>query len=228
MRQGLDIGETNYDYNDTIMRDLVYAQSIPARVGIRPGTVVNVMISRGPSTRFTMMPNLIALDVETARVRVENAGLVLGIVRYREDETYIPNTVIEQAVSPYAQVAEGAAIDITIAKAPGTTPEGSSQTSPSELLNDAGPQVKNLNSTAPARPVAPMAASRPSPPKTSAPKPNKPAAAKTAKPTATTTKPATKPNATKPNVVKPNQPVAAKPHKATVPKTDPAKPSTPK
>jgi beta-lactam-binding protein with PASTA domain len=224
MRQGLDIGETNYDYNDTIMRDLIYAQSIPARVGIRPGTVVDVMISRGPSTRFTMMPNLIALDVETARVRVENAGLVLGIVRYREDETYVPNTVIEQAVSPYAQVAEGAAIDITIAKAPGTTPEGTSQAPPNGNLNDAGPQVRNLNSTTPARPVAPMVAPRPFSPKPAAPKPSAP---KTTKPAAPkTNRPAVKPAGTKTIAPKQNSPgsnqkLTAKPHKPAPPKNDP-------
>ncbi len=114
MRNGFDLGEVTYEHNDTIMKDLIYAQSIPAKVGARPGTVVDVMISRGPSTRFTMMPNLLSLDLEQARVRLANAGLVLGVVRYKEDPTYIKNTVIEQGVSPYAQVAQGAAVDVTI------------------------------------------------------------------------------------------------------------------
>jgi serine/threonine-protein kinase len=149
MRQGFDIGDVTYEYNDTIMRDLIYWQSIPPKVGARPTTLVDVMISRGPSTRFTMMPNLIALDVETARVRVENAGLVLGIVRYKEDETYIPNTVIEQAITPYAQEAEGAAIDITIAKAPGTIPEPPVK-SDEEDDEDDGRMVKNIHSNTPA------------------------------------------------------------------------------
>jgi beta-lactam-binding protein with PASTA domain len=114
MRVGFDLGEIEFDYNDTIMRDLIYAQSIPPKVGARPGTIVDVMVSRGPSTRFTMMPNLISLDVEQARVRLQNAGLVLGIIRYKEDPAYLPNTVIEQAISPYSQVAQGAAIDVTV------------------------------------------------------------------------------------------------------------------
>jgi beta-lactam-binding protein with PASTA domain len=119
MRVGFDLGEIEYDYNDTIMRDLIYAQSIPPKVGARPTTVVDVMVSRGPSTRFTMMPNLISLDVEQARVRLQNAGLVLGIIRYKDDPAYLPNTVIEQAISPYSQVAQGAAIDVTVSSAGG-------------------------------------------------------------------------------------------------------------
>ncbi|MBC8145954.1 MAG: PASTA domain-containing protein [bacterium] len=119
MRVGFDLGEIEYDYNDTIMRDLIYAQSIPPKVGARPATTVDVMVSRGPSTRFTMMPNLISLDVEQARVRLQNAGLVLGIIRYKDDPAYLPNTVIEQTISPYSQVAQGAAIDVTVASPAG-------------------------------------------------------------------------------------------------------------
>lgn len=122
MRVGFDLGEIEYDYNDTIMRDLIYAQSIPPKVGARPGTTVDVMVSRGPSTRFTMMPNLISLDVEQARVRLQNAGLVLGIIRYKDDPAYIANTVIEQSISPYAQVAQGAAIDVTVTSPTGGAP----------------------------------------------------------------------------------------------------------
>jgi serine/threonine-protein kinase len=196
MRQGFDIGEVSYEYNDTIMRDLIYWQGIPPKVGSRPGTLIDVMISRGPSTRFTMMPNLIALDVETARVRVENAGLVLGIVQYREDETYIPNTVIEQAIAPYAQVAEGAAINITIARAPGTMPEIQSDEG-----DDSGPTVKNLGPpsaphTSPAAPpkrpaVTPKKSA--TTPKTSVTTPKKKPAPTPKKPATTPKKPATPP-----------------------------------
>lgn len=114
MRMGLELGEVIYDHNDTIMKGLVFAQNIPARVGARPGTVVDVMVSRGPSARFTMMPNLLSLDIDQARSRLENAGLVLGVIRFKDDPAFVKNTVIEQGVTPYAQVAQGAAIDLTI------------------------------------------------------------------------------------------------------------------
>lgn len=138
MRKGFDVGEVAYEYNDTIMRDLIYSQGIPPKVGARPGARVDVMISRGPSTRFTMMPNLISLDVETARVRLQNAGLVLGIIRSKEDPTYITNTVIEQETPPYGKVAEGAAVDITIAKPPGSDPPEVEGDEP-EVSNDLSP-----------------------------------------------------------------------------------------
>jgi len=114
MRSGLELGEVIYDHNDTIMKGLVFAQNIPARLGARPGTIVDVMVSRGPSTRFVMMPNLLSLDIDQARARLENAGLVLGVVRYKDDPVYVKNTIIEQGFAPYAQVAQGAAVDLTI------------------------------------------------------------------------------------------------------------------
>lgn len=113
MRQGFEVGEVAYEQNDTIMRDLVYAQSVPPKVGARPGTKINLFISRGPSTRYTMMPNLVGLSLDQARTRLENAGLTLGVVRKKRSD-FERNAVIEQSVSPYAQVAERAAVNVTI------------------------------------------------------------------------------------------------------------------
>jgi serine/threonine-protein kinase len=145
MRNGFDIGEITYEHNDTIMKDLVYAQSILPKQAARPGAVVDVMISRGPTTRFTMMPNLLSLDIEQARARLENAGMVLGIVKYKDDPTYVKNTVIEQGIAPYAQVAQGAAVDVTVSGTP--DPDESSMGDESE----APPEVQNIMP----RPVAP-------------------------------------------------------------------------
>ena len=53
--------------------------------------------------------------------------LVLGIIRYKDDPAYLPNTVVEQAISPYSQVAQGAAIDVTV-----TSPGGGAAAPPEE------------------------------------------------------------------------------------------------
>ena len=113
MRQGFDIGEIEYDFNDTIMRDLVYAQSVPADVGTRPGTKIDLMLSKGPSTRYSMMPNLVGLTLDEARARLNSAGLTLGVVRKRRS-SFDRNVVVDQSASPYSQVSERAAINVTI------------------------------------------------------------------------------------------------------------------
>ncbi|MCB0710910.1 MAG: PASTA domain-containing protein [Ignavibacteriae bacterium] len=113
MRLGFDVGEVEYDYNDTIMRDLIFAQSVPSDVGARPGTKIDLYISRGPTTRYSMMPNLVGLSLDEARTRLEQAGLGLGVVR-KKRSTFDRNVVIEQSASPYSQVSERAAINVTI------------------------------------------------------------------------------------------------------------------
>ncbi|MCE2502692.1 MAG: PASTA domain-containing protein [Chlorobi bacterium] len=113
MRQGFDVGEVEYDFNDTMMRDLVFEQSIPPNVGARPGTEIDLFISRGPAIRYTTMPNLVGLSLDEAGTQLEEAGLTFGIVRKRRSE-FDSNIVIEQSASPYSQVAERAAINITI------------------------------------------------------------------------------------------------------------------
>ncbi len=113
MREGFEVGTIEYDYNDTIMRDLIYAQSVPGEVGARPGTKVDLMISKGPSTRYSMMPNLVGLTLDEARGRLESAGLTLGVVR-KKRSSFDRNVVVDQSVSPYSQVSERAAINVTI------------------------------------------------------------------------------------------------------------------
>lgn len=113
MRQGFEVGEVTYEQNDTIMRDLIFAQSVPPKVGARPDTKINLFISKGPSTRYTMMPNLVGLTLDVARTRLENAGLTLGVVRKKRSD-FERNLVIEQSVSPYEQVAERAPVNVTI------------------------------------------------------------------------------------------------------------------
>lgn len=238
MRNGFDMGEATYEHNDTIMKELIYGQTIPARVPTRPGAIVNVMISTGPSTRFTMMPNLISLDVDVARTRIENAGLVLGVVKYKDQAGYGKNTVIEQDVAPYAQVAQGAAVDLTIVG----TPDPSEAAALGGEGGSPEPTVTNLplapkpNAAHP--PLARPPLAHPPPPYPTAPKPNarpvpskpRPTASKpNAKPTnakPTSTKPAgAKPNS-KPATAKPNTKPGAKP--ATKPAVKPKpKPTSP-
>ncbi len=226
MRNGFDIGEVTYDHNDTIMKDRVFSQSIPATVPTRPGTIVNVIISSGPTTRMTMMPNLLSLDIDVARQRLENAGLVLGVVRYKTDPSYVLNSVIEQAVAPYQQVAQGAAVDLTVSGTP--DPE-------SNAIGDEGASPVQVHPITPERlhPVAPKTPVRqPSPP---------PAGGKVVpkgpivRPLGSQsgTKPASKPAGAKPtpNKSTPAQkagtrpkPTSAKPS-VTKPATKPAKPT---
>jgi len=118
VRDGFELGEVTYDYNDSVMKDLVYAQSLPPRVGMKPGTTIDIMISRGPRNRQVLTPNLLSLTIDEARARLEAAGLLLGIVRAREDKSFPQNSILEQSVAPYAPVGRGTAVDITVSGSP--------------------------------------------------------------------------------------------------------------
>ena len=113
MRKGFEVGEIEYGHTDTVMRDLIYAQSVPPRVGARPGTKVDLFISQGPETRYAIMPSLVGLSLDEARAKLDRAGLALGVVRKKRSE-HQRNIVIEQSYAPYSQVAEHSGVNITI------------------------------------------------------------------------------------------------------------------
>lgn len=156
MRQGFEVGEVEYEHNDSVLRDMIYSQSVPADVGARPGTKVDLLISRGPETRYVIMPGLVGLTLDAARSKLENAGLTLGVVR-KKRSTFERNVVIEQSTSAYSQIAERSAVNITISdpNAPvsdddgieppdGTASDAQNGTNDGVENND-GPQVKDIN-----------------------------------------------------------------------------------
>ena len=103
--------------------------------GARPGTEIDLFISRGPTTRYTMMPNLVGLSLDEARSRLEHAGLTFGVVRKRRSE-FDRNIVIEQSASPYSQVSERAAINVTVSDPNAPEVESSTEGPEQEPTND--------------------------------------------------------------------------------------------
>ena len=143
MRQGFDVGDVTYEENDSVMRDLVFAQSVPSKVGARPGTSISLSISKGPAVRYTMMPELVGLGLDDARARLESAGLTLGVVRKKRSDRE-RNAVIEQSSPAYSQVAERSAINITISDP--DAPEADESAIPQEEAPPAEePAVHNVN-----------------------------------------------------------------------------------
>jgi hypothetical protein len=86
----------------------------------RPGTKVDMMISRGKSVAQTMMPSLIGVNIDDARAKLAIAGLSLGKISYKETESYEANLIIAQSLSAYTSVAQYSYVNVTVAVKPGS------------------------------------------------------------------------------------------------------------
>jgi beta-lactam-binding protein with PASTA domain len=74
------------------------------------------MVNRGRASNFTYMPKLVGETLDQARGRLEDKGLKLGIVTYRTDENYLPETVLEQSEPEGTELDINTEIDLVCSK----------------------------------------------------------------------------------------------------------------
>ena len=58
---------------------------------------VNLLVNRGRGQGITFMPNLVGLSLTEAKDLLLLKGLKPGLVMFRRDENYLPETVLEQS-----------------------------------------------------------------------------------------------------------------------------------
>lgn len=103
---GLILGEIAWAFSDTLPEKVVVFSYPNAGVKIPMGTTVNLMVNRGRASNFTYMPKVLGMTLDEATALIEDKVLKVGIVTYRTDENYLPETVLEQSES------EGTELDI--------------------------------------------------------------------------------------------------------------------
>lgn len=111
---GLILGEIAWAFSDTLPERLVVFSYPSAGTEIPLGSAVNLMVNRGRASKFTYMPKVIGLTITEAAKRLENKSLRQGIVTYRTDENYLPETVLEQSEPEGAELDVGTEIDLVV------------------------------------------------------------------------------------------------------------------
>ena len=111
---GLILGEIAWAISDTLPERVVVFSYPAAGTEIPLGSPVNLMVNRGRATDFTYMPRLTGLTLTEAQRRLEDKYLKLGIVSYRTDENYLPETVLEQSESEGNELDVNTEIDLVV------------------------------------------------------------------------------------------------------------------
>lgn len=112
---GLEVGDINYEFNDFYGQDTVSKQSVSSGRNVPFGTIVDLNVSKG-SENQVKVPLILGKTFDEAKAILEESGLVLGEVSYSTQETYLPNTVIEQHPGPNELAVKGNAVNVVISK----------------------------------------------------------------------------------------------------------------
>ncbi len=111
---GLELGEIAWAFSDTIPERVVVFSYPASGTEVPLGSPVNLMVNRGRASTFTYMPKVVGLPLSEARKEIENKSLKLGVVSYRTDENYLPETVLEQSEPEGAELDVGTEIDLVV------------------------------------------------------------------------------------------------------------------
>lgn len=112
---GLEIGQVSYDFNDTFGVDTVIIQSIPSGREIQYGSMIDLIVSKGPENQIKV-PSLIGMTYEDAQNLIIETGLIVGGVSYQQHETYLPNTVVSQNPAPGTLLPAEGKITLVVSK----------------------------------------------------------------------------------------------------------------
>lgn len=151
---GLDISEVykivedvqielkeEYIYDETIEIGKVVKQIPDAGTTISPGDKVTLYVSRGSEKEVQesiIVPNLIGLDEEEAKVKIKEEGLSVGKIRKEASDNVEKGKVIDQSISFGNEVSEDTPISIVVSsgKKESTTTETKTETTTEPILKE--------------------------------------------------------------------------------------------
>lgn len=111
---GLTMGEITWAFSDTLPEKVVVLSYPPPGTEITSGSPVTLMVNRGRFADFTYMPKLVGLHLDVALEKLEAKSLKGGVITRRLDDSYLPQTVLEQSEPEGAELDPGTEIDLVV------------------------------------------------------------------------------------------------------------------
>ncbi|MFF1278279.1 Stk1 family PASTA domain-containing Ser/Thr kinase [Streptomyces marokkonensis] len=140
---GLDVGQVEEAYSDTVERGKVVATDPEAGARIRSNDSVSLTVSKGPQT--VRVPDLDGYPLDKARSLLEDEGLKPGMSTREFSETVPAGSVIATEPGKGTEVRAGSAVALTVSKgAPVDVPDvtGDDLQDARAELEEAGLEVK--------------------------------------------------------------------------------------
>jgi serine/threonine-protein kinase len=111
---GLELGEIAWALSDTLPEKVVVFSYPAGSTEIPLGSPVSIMVNRGRASDFTYMPRVVGMPLTEAIAYLEDKTLKVGLVTYRRDENYLPETVLEQSEREGSELDNWTEIDLVV------------------------------------------------------------------------------------------------------------------
>jgi len=110
----LNLGKVSYTYSDTIDEGKVCDQYPKPETVIGENTTVDLVVSKGPNKKITVVPNLINKNLDEAQQLLKDANLRLGnITKINTLDKSLDGIVTAQSIKSGKKVPENTAVDVS-------------------------------------------------------------------------------------------------------------------
>ncbi len=157
-RLDLNVGETQYEFSDTVLQNDVIRTDPPAFSSLGEGETVTLYVSLGPETEQSVMPDLVGRTEQDAIAAIEALGLTYGGTRTQESDKPA-GEVVNQSVPQGIEVDKGTQVVLYVSN-------GAFYIDPSAEPSD---EPSDEPSTEPSSPSSTEPSTEPSAPVSSAP-----------------------------------------------------------
>lgn len=106
--------ETTYEESDEVEENKVISQSINAGEMVAQGTKITLVVSIGPETKKTDVPDLRGLSESAAKDKLSQSNLKAGTVSEEYSDSVTKGLVISQSYSPGMEVEEGTVVNFVL------------------------------------------------------------------------------------------------------------------
>lgn len=110
---GLNVGVVSYE--SSRFKNVVLRQSISEGATVEKGTEIDLIISDGLGDKMVKVPDIIGLKLSEAQLKLSEAGLRSGPVRFKPTKDVIPNTVLDYSPKD-KEVREGETLTLVISE----------------------------------------------------------------------------------------------------------------
>ncbi len=120
---GLAVSGKTEVYSDTIEAGKVCGTEPVAGSAVKKGTAVTILVSKGPESKTTKVPNIVGKKVSVALNRLAERGLKgnTSNVSYINSDRYPEDVVVSQSVPRDTEVEVGTVIDYAVSLGPKVT-----------------------------------------------------------------------------------------------------------
>lgn len=108
----LVVGKISEDTSADVKDGSVISQSVAEGGDVRPGTPVDLVVSKGPV--MLPVPAVVGRSLAKAKEALQKAAFVVGNVKSREDEDHSDGVILEQTPAANQPAAKGSAVDLVV------------------------------------------------------------------------------------------------------------------